>query len=80
MTVYDPPATEIQKLTVRALLDDPALELNVRLVAGAAGLEREINHPRIQKSGLAMVGPRAGAASQPRAGAGRNRNELRRQR
>jgi len=56
VTVYDPPATEIQKLTVRALLDDPALELNVRLVAGAAGLEREINHPRIQKSGLAMVG------------------------
>jgi HPr kinase/phosphorylase len=56
VTVYDPPATEIQKLTVRALLDDQALELNVRLVAGAAGLQREINHPRIQKSGLAMVG------------------------
>jgi len=56
VTVYDPPATEIQKLTVRALLDDPALELNVRLVAGAAGLGREISHPRIQKSGLAMVG------------------------
>jgi HPr kinase/phosphorylase len=56
VTVYDPPATEIQKLTVRALLDDPGLELNVRLVAGAAGLGREISHPRIQKSGLAMVG------------------------
>jgi HPr kinase/phosphorylase len=56
VTVYDPPATEIQKLTVRALLDDPGLELNVRLVAGAAGLVREISHPRIQKSGLAMVG------------------------
>jgi len=56
MTVYDPPATGAQRLTVRALLDDPALGLTVRLVAGAGGLEREITHPRIQKSGLAMVG------------------------
>ncbi len=56
MTVYDPPQSGALKISVRALLDDPALELNVRLVAGASGLERDIMHPRIQKSGLAMVG------------------------
>jgi HPr kinase/phosphorylase len=56
MTVYEPPATDAQPLTVRALLDDPALEMKVRLVAGSSGLSREINHPRIQKSGLALVG------------------------
>jgi HPr kinase/phosphorylase len=56
MTVYDPPAHAVRELTVRELLDDPALELNVRLVAGASGLDRKITHPRIQKSGLAMVG------------------------
>jgi HPr kinase/phosphorylase len=41
---------------VRDLLDDPALGLNVRLVAGANGLGRSIDHPRIQKSGLSLVG------------------------
>lgn len=43
-------------LLVRDLLDDPALGLNVRLVGGASGLGRVIDHPRIQKSGLALVG------------------------
>jgi HPr kinase/phosphorylase len=43
-------------VSVRELLDDPALGLNVRLVAGASGLDRIIDHPRIQKSGLSMVG------------------------
>jgi HPr kinase/phosphorylase len=43
-------------LTVRELLDDPALGLNVRLLAGAQGLGRTIDHPRIQKSGLSLVG------------------------
>jgi HPr kinase/phosphorylase len=43
-------------ITVRDLLDDPALALDVRLVAGVSGLDRRIEHPRIQKSGLAMVG------------------------
>src|SRR5262245_7004765 len=38
------------------MLDDPLLGLNVRIVAGAAGLDREIRHARIQKSGLALVG------------------------
>jgi HPr kinase/phosphorylase len=56
MTVYEPPSNGARSITVRALLDDPVLELNVRLVAGASGLDREITHPRIQKSGLAMVG------------------------
>jgi HPr kinase/phosphorylase len=56
MTVYDPPSNAQRGISVRELLDDPALELNVRLVAGAAGLDRSIGHPRIQKSGLAMVG------------------------
>ena len=55
MTVYEPPSGA-RTITTRALLDDPGLQLNVRLVAGAAGLDREISHSRIQKSGLAMVG------------------------
>lgn len=60
MTVYEPPPVEPRPISVRALLEDPALELRARLVAGSAGLEREIRHPRIQKSGLAMVGHRHG--------------------
>jgi len=56
MTVYESPSSGARELTVRELLDDPALELTVRLAAGAAGLDRRIGHPRIQKSGLAMVG------------------------
>lgn len=56
MTVYEPPAGELQSLSVRSFIDDPALGLNVRLLAGASGLAREITHPRIQKSGLALVG------------------------
>ncbi len=56
MTVYDPPAAGMPTISVRQLLDDPALELSIKVVAGAAGLDREITHPRIQKSGLAMVG------------------------
>jgi HPr kinase/phosphorylase len=60
MTVYDPPAVAARPITVRALLDDPALEVKARLVAGEAGIGREIKHPRIQKSGLAMVGHRVG--------------------
>lgn len=55
MTVYEPP-TVARSITTRQLLDDPGLQLNVRLVGGAGGLDREIEHPRIQKSGLAMVG------------------------
>src|SRR5437773_1613890 len=56
MTVYEPPNNDSRTLSVRALLDDTGLGLKVRLVAGASGLDREIGHPRIQKSGLALVG------------------------
>ncbi|HWA74981.1 MAG TPA: HPr(Ser) kinase/phosphatase [Polyangiaceae bacterium] len=50
-------SSELQRgITVRELLDDPAIGLNVRLVAGARGLGRTIDHPRIQKSGLSLVG------------------------
>jgi HPr kinase/phosphorylase len=60
MTVYEPPPVDPSPISVRALLEDPGLEVKARLVAGATGLDREIRHPRIQKSGLAMVGHRHG--------------------
>jgi HPr kinase/phosphorylase len=53
---YEPPSQALRSISVRELLDDPHLGLNVRLVAGAGGLGRGISHPRIQKSGLALVG------------------------
>jgi HPr kinase/phosphorylase len=53
---YEPPAQALRSISVRELLDDPHLGLNVRLVGGAAGLGREIAHARIQKSGLVLVG------------------------
>jgi HPr kinase/phosphorylase len=53
---YEPPSPALRSLSVRELLDDPHLGLNVRLVAGAAGLGRQIAHARIQKSGLVLVG------------------------
>jgi HPr kinase/phosphorylase len=56
LTVYEPTESTTPALSVRALIDDPGLGLNVRLVAGVSGLGREIRHPRIQKSGLALVG------------------------
>ena len=43
-------------LTVRALLTDPALGIELVSLAGEAGLDRVIKHARIQKSGLALVG------------------------
>jgi HPr kinase/phosphorylase len=56
VTVYEPPGNGLPSISVRSLIDDAALGLNVRLVAGVSGLSREIGHPRIQKSGLALVG------------------------
>lgn len=57
MTVYDPPAsTTPAGVTVRRLLSDEALGLTWRMLAGESGLERRVNHARIQKSGLALVG------------------------
>src|SRR3954465_8112628 len=52
----DAPSHAPQQISVRELLEDAALGLKVRLVAGGAGLDRKIQHVRIQKSGLALVG------------------------
>jgi HPr kinase/phosphorylase len=43
-------------LSARVLLEESGLELNVALVAGARGVDRAIDHTRIQKSGLALAG------------------------
>ena len=45
-----------QGISVDRLLGEPRLEPIVRLVAGEAGLSRMINHPRVQKPGLALAG------------------------
>lgn len=42
--------------SVRALLEHPAMRDSLRLVAGDGGLDRPIDHPRIQKSGLVLAG------------------------
>ena len=46
--------------TVRALLNEPSVSAMTRLVAGAESLERPLDHPRIQKSGLVLVGHMVG--------------------
>lgn len=43
-------------ITVARLLSEPRLERVIRVVAGKDGLERTINHPRVQKPGLALAG------------------------
>lgn len=43
-------------LTVRALIADQGLGIDLSLLAGAAGVDRQILHSRIQKSGLALAG------------------------
>jgi HPr kinase/phosphorylase len=43
-------------LSVRDLIADPALGVDLQLLAGQAGLDRHILHTRIQKSGLALAG------------------------
>ncbi len=43
-------------ISVRDLLDDPGLGVEVTLVAGESGTGRRIEHARIQKSGLALAG------------------------
>jgi HPr kinase/phosphorylase len=50
------PTPERPSITVRALLADLGLGLQLGLLAGEAGLDRIIQHTRIQKSGLALVG------------------------
>jgi HPr kinase/phosphorylase len=43
-------------ITVARLLSEPRLEPMVRIVAGQDGRERIIDHPRVQKPGLALAG------------------------
>lgn len=44
------------QVTVRGLIEDPSLDVGLRIVAGRQGLERLVLHPRVQKSGLALAG------------------------
>jgi HPr kinase/phosphorylase len=43
-------------ISVRALLADPGLGVELYPIAGESGLDRNVEHTRIQKSGLALVG------------------------
>ena len=51
-----PPPPPPALVTVRSLMNDPALGVSLVLLAGEGGLERPVRHARIQKSGLALVG------------------------
>jgi HPr kinase/phosphorylase len=52
-----PEASEpIPALTVRQLVEDPNLSIDLKRVAGEAGLDRPLRHPRVQKNGLALAG------------------------
>ena len=46
----------IPELTVRQLIEDPQMGIDLRRVAGEAGLDRPLRHPRVQKNGLALAG------------------------
>jgi HPr kinase/phosphorylase len=46
----------IPELTVRQLIEDPLMAIDLRRVAGEAGLDRPLRHPRVQKNGLALAG------------------------
>lgn len=57
MTVYDPPSSQAQTgVPVGVVLSDKGHGLHIKLLAGLNGLSRLITHPRVQKSGLALVG------------------------
>ena len=43
-------------ITVRELIADSNLGLEMQIIAGEQGLDRQILHTRIQKSGLALAG------------------------
>jgi HPr kinase/phosphorylase len=47
---------EVPELTVRELIADPALSIELRRIAGESGLDRPLRHPRVQKNGLALAG------------------------
>jgi len=44
------------EITVGELVTDPRLATFLTLLAGESGMSRPIRHPRVQKSGLALVG------------------------
>lgn len=44
------------KILAKALRDDTEFNLGLTLLAGTHGLNREIDHPRVQKPGLALAG------------------------
>ena len=46
----------IPALTVRQLVEDPQLSVRLKRIAGEAGLDRPLRHPRVQKNGLALAG------------------------
>src|SRR5580700_6350498 len=50
----------IPKVTVRDVAEDPQLTVGLRRLAGEAGLDRPLRHPRIQKNGLALAGHHEG--------------------
>jgi HPr kinase/phosphorylase len=52
----EPFAKPTPGIAVRAILADPALGMELAVLAGQTGLDRVIKHARIQKSGLALVG------------------------
>lgn len=52
----DAMACERPVIQVRAFLSEAAADLDLRVCAGASGLDREIFNPRIQKPGLALAG------------------------
>jgi HPr kinase/phosphorylase len=56
MTVYEASTSTVEGIGVRYVFEDPALDLSWKLLAGNEGFSRQIRHPRIQKSGLALVG------------------------
>ena len=49
-----------QVVTAAELLEQPELQEGAEVVAGRSGLGRPIDHPRIQKSGLILVGHERG--------------------
>lgn len=57
MTLYaPPPSTNRNGVAVRSLLHDEAFALKFELLNSEQGLDRLLTHPRVQKSGLGLVG------------------------
>jgi HPr kinase/phosphorylase len=50
-------------VTARAVLEHPELQQHFVLCAGESGLDRLVDHPRVQKSGLVLVGHTQGVVA-----------------